>query len=77
MEKELSQGKGSAVETKISKGDVLTPEQINSKLNDFVVGQKRAKKVLSVAVYNHYMRLHQDQLDTSTEHYEVDQVKLC
>ena len=72
MEKELSQGKGSAVETKISKGDVLTPEQINAKLNDFVVGQKRAKKVLSVAVYNHYMRLHQDQLDTSTEHYEVD-----
>src|SRR5210317_375840 len=34
-----------------------TPKEINEILNDYVIGQERAKKVLSVAVYNHYKRL--------------------
>jgi ATP-dependent Clp protease ATP-binding subunit ClpX len=34
-----------------------TPQEINAILNDYVIGQERAKKVLSVAVYNHYKRL--------------------
>mgnify|MGYP001812004908 CR=1 FL=1 len=34
-----------------------TPHEIKSILNDYVIGQERAKKVLSVAVYNHYKRL--------------------
>ncbi|MGB0848002.1 MAG: ATP-dependent Clp protease ATP-binding subunit ClpX [Thiolinea sp.] len=34
-----------------------TPREINSSLDDYVIGQKLAKKVLSVAVYNHYKRL--------------------
>jgi len=39
------------------KGDKLpTPHEINEILNDYVIGQARAKKVLSVAVYNHYKR---------------------
>ncbi len=33
------------------------PHEINAILNDYVIGQERAKKVLSVAVYNHYKRL--------------------
>ena len=33
------------------------PAEINSILNEYVIGQERAKKVLSVAVYNHYKRL--------------------
>ncbi|MEM1145450.1 MAG: ATP-dependent Clp protease ATP-binding subunit ClpX [Pseudomonadota bacterium] len=33
------------------------PEEINGILDEYVIGQQRAKKVLSVAVYNHYKRL--------------------
>jgi len=33
------------------------PQEINEVLNEYVIGQERAKKVLSVAVYNHYKRL--------------------
>ncbi len=33
------------------------PQEINDVLNEYVIGQVRAKKVLSVAVYNHYKRL--------------------
>jgi ATP-dependent Clp protease ATP-binding subunit ClpX len=35
-----------------------TPAEIKSFLDDYVVGQDRAKKVLAVAVYNHYKRVH-------------------
>ncbi|BFM16401.1 ATP-dependent Clp protease ATP-binding subunit ClpX [Maricurvus nonylphenolicus] len=34
-----------------------TPQEISDILDDYVIGQKRAKKVLAVAVYNHYKRL--------------------
>jgi ATP-dependent Clp protease ATP-binding subunit ClpX len=34
-----------------------TPHEINAILDDYVIGQERAKKVLAVAVYNHYKRL--------------------
>ena len=35
----------------------LSPKEIYSRLNEYVVGQDRAKRVLSVAVYNHYKRI--------------------
>jgi ATP-dependent Clp protease ATP-binding subunit ClpX len=38
------------------------PQEINAILDEYVIGQARAKKVLSVAVYNHYKRLN-DRLD--------------
>lgn len=43
---------------KIDGKDVLlTPSQIKAKLDEYVIGQDYAKKVLSVAVYNHYKRV--------------------
>ena len=35
-----------------------TPKEIHGVLNDFVIGQERAKKILSVAVHNHYKRIY-------------------
>ena len=37
--------------------DVFSPKSVMATLDDSVIGQKQAKKVLSVAVYNHYKRL--------------------
>jgi len=36
---------------------LLTPAEIKAELDKYVIGQERAKKVLSVAVYNHYKRV--------------------
>ena len=36
---------------------LLKPEEIKAFLDDYVIGQDEAKKVLSVAVYNHYKRI--------------------
>lgn len=40
---------------------LATPSQIKSHLDQYVVGQDEAKKILSVAVYNHYKRLRQNK----------------
>ena len=48
------------------------PAAILAKLNDFVIGQENAKKVLSVAVYNHYQRLRQDQAKLGEEFKDVE-----
>ncbi len=39
----------------------LTPKSLKGHLDQFVVGQDRAKKILSVAVYNHYQRIQELQ----------------
>ena len=41
----------------INDGALLKPMEIYSKLNEYIVGQDRVKKVLSVAVYNHFKRI--------------------
>ncbi|MEI6176625.1 MAG: ATP-dependent Clp protease ATP-binding subunit ClpX [Verrucomicrobiota bacterium] len=48
------------------------PAAILAKLNEFVIGQENAKKVLSVAVYNHYQRLRQSQAKLDEEFKDVE-----
>ncbi len=45
------------------KKDVPKPSDINKFLNEYVIGQEKAKKTLSVAVYNHYKRLSNNDFD--------------
>jgi ATP-dependent Clp protease ATP-binding subunit ClpX len=44
---------------------IKKPVEIKKFLDDYVIGQDEAKKVLAVAVYNHYKRLQQKGIDTS------------
>lgn len=51
---------------------IPSPATILGKLNEHVIGQENAKKVLSVAVYNHYQRLRQDQAKVGDEFKDVE-----
>ncbi len=48
-----------------------TPATIKKTLDEYVIGQERAKKVLSVAVYNHYKRI-----NSKTSFFELDDVEI-
>ncbi len=54
--------------------DVPTPMEIKSYLDDYVIGQTAAKKVLSVAVYNHYKRI--SQKDKITDDVEIEKANV-
>ena len=68
----IKQDKVTTVETSI---DLPTPQQIKEQLDEYIIGQEDAKRVLSVAVYNHYKRINynlvakrsKDAEDTSIE----------
>ena len=47
--------------------ELPSPLEIFNKLDEYVIGQEKAKKVLSVAVYNHYKRLLQKNTDDDVE----------
>lgn len=43
--------------------DIPAPHEIKAKLDEYVIGQEKAKKIISVAVYNHYKRVATDTMD--------------
>jgi ATP-dependent Clp protease ATP-binding subunit ClpX len=53
-----------AVEKSRAMKRLLTPRELNQKLDEYIIGQTKAKKVLSVAVYNHYKRI-ESKIDLS------------
>jgi ATP-dependent Clp protease ATP-binding subunit ClpX len=55
-----------------SASNIPAPATILAQLNEFVIGQENAKKVLSVAVYNHYQRLNQDNIILDDEFKDVE-----
>ncbi len=52
IEEELNEEAG------VEFGDIPKPKEIKEILDQYVIGQEQAKKILSVAVYNHYKRIH-------------------
>jgi ATP-dependent Clp protease ATP-binding subunit ClpX len=48
-----------------------TPQSIKKSLDEYVIGQERAKRVLSVAVYNHYKRI-----NSRNSFFELDEVEI-
>ncbi|KFX96469.1 hypothetical protein V490_03333 [Pseudogymnoascus sp. VKM F-3557] len=50
----------------------ITPRRLKEHLDKYVIGQERAKKMLSVAVYNHYQRVHELQRQQEEEQYKLD-----
>ncbi len=66
IEEELSET------SELNFGDLPKPKEIFEFLNDYIIGQDHAKRILSVAVYNHYKRI---QLGTG--HHHGDDVELA
>src|SRR6478735_5492988 len=55
--REIIEEEQSSVKPRITPSKIPTPKKIYDQLNQYVIGQDRAKKTLSVAVYNHYKRI--------------------
>jgi ATP-dependent Clp protease ATP-binding subunit ClpX len=51
--------------------NIPKPKEINHILNQYVIGQDRAKKSLAVAVYNHYKRINSNQSSTGNDEVEL------
>ncbi|MCF7851957.1 MAG: ATP-dependent Clp protease ATP-binding subunit ClpX [Simkaniaceae bacterium] len=47
---------------------MLKPVEIKERLGEYIIGQERAKKTISVAVYNHYKRIRGKRVDEETEY---------
>ena len=58
---------GEASDAKENPAPLLKPAEIKAKLDEYIIGQNEAKKVLSVAVYNHYKRIGVEKNDTEAE----------
>lgn len=59
---------------KLFEDDIPSPAAIKKELDTYVIGQERAKKVLSVAVHNHYKRLHSKRHEYSEVELEKSNV---
>ncbi len=70
LAEELNQRKNKSLQTTLK---LIRPLEIKQHLDQYVIGQDEAKKVISVAVYNHYKRLNQK---TSADETEIEKSNL-
>ena len=61
------ESKNKREELKSLKGALLKPQEIKERLDEYVIGQDEAKKVIAVAVYNHYKRILQATVEEDDE----------
>lgn len=59
-----------------SKIDLLAPEEIKKRLDDYIVGQDDAKRALAVAVYNHYKRVNYNILTNKSKKDKDEDIEL-
>ena len=76
LEEDLARTKQEAEAKEIASKPLPLPTEIKAHLDDFVIGQDRAKMALSVAVYNHYKRLRYKQSNASKDKVDVEKSNL-
>ena len=71
--RDIISGKHKKVEKELN---LLTPEQIKEKLDEYIIGQDEAKKALAVAVYNHYKRINYNIIHSNERLSQKDEIEL-
>ena len=69
---ELEGGQKKQNQPSLQLGKCPKPQEIKDYLDQYVIGQDRAKKVLAVAVYNHYKRLQHNLIDKTDDGVELE-----
>lgn len=64
---------GPLADTPLIGAAMVTPRTLKQHLDQYVVGQDRAKKTMSVSVYNHYLRISELQRKEEEEHQRLQQ----
>lgn len=59
------------------KNDLLTPSRIKNELDRYIVGQDQAKKTMAVAIYNHYIRINQENDINNSANIEIEKSNIC
>ena len=54
-----------------NKAKIVSPKEIKAILDDYVIGQEEAKKILAVAVYNHYKRIYNEDVMKDKDDVEI------
>lgn len=57
--------------------EVPKPQEIQKILGEYVIGQEKAKRTLSVAVYNHYKRIGQMSMMSEDDNVELQKSNIC
>ena len=65
--KEITQDEQKLVDSVDAATNLMTPKELNTFLEQYIIGQERARKLLSVAVYNHYKRIFKHHVITDDD----------